>query len=134
MKEKKLDKDAIIASGQTEKDIQIDRQLAKNCHLLGLVTGIVGPLIFCLTKKDDADFLQHHEREALNFQLTMLFSIIMAVVFDFFVFNHMYFIPVVIITDITLSITAVIKAEDDVYYKYPISIPFLRAKKPNSDK
>lgn len=71
MKERKLDKEAVLASGQTEEDIKIDRQLAMSCHLLGLMTSFIGPLVFCLTKKEDAFFLQHHEKEAFNFQLTM---------------------------------------------------------------
>lgn len=129
MKEKKLDKETVLASGQTEKDIEIDRQLAMTCHILGLITGFIGPLVYCLTKREDAEFLQHHEKEAFNFQITIAIAMTVAVYLDFNVFESLYLIPVVVIIDLILSFTAVMKAKEDIYYKYPISIPFLRTKK-----
>ena len=34
------------------------------CHLLGLLTGFVGPLILWLVKKDESRFIDHHGKEA----------------------------------------------------------------------
>ena len=128
MKEKKLDIEAVLALGQTEEDIKIDRQLAMTCHMLGFITGVFGPLIFFFTKKEDAEFLRHHEREALNFQITMFLAAVIAIYLDIYVLNHMYFTPVIFITDSILSFTAVMKANADIYYNYPVAIPFFKRK------
>ena len=41
-------------------------------HLLAILSGFVGPLILWLIKKDQSRFLDHHGRESLNFQFTLL--------------------------------------------------------------
>jgi uncharacterized Tic20 family protein len=41
------------------------------CHLLGLFTCFVGPLVIWLLKKDEMPFVDHHGKEALNFQITL---------------------------------------------------------------
>lgn len=129
MNEEKIDEDIIVEPEMSEEDIRIDRQLAVMCHIMGLVTGIITPLIYCLTKKDDAVFLQHHEKEALNFQITLIIYLAIGIWLDFYVFEGLYIIPIVVISDLTLSITAAFKANEGIFYKYPLSIPFLKRKK-----
>lgn len=127
--EKKLDKEAVLSSDYTVDDIKIDRQLSITCHILGFITSILGPLVFVLTKGNDAEFLRHHEREAFNFQLTIIILFFIGLGLDMYVFEKIMTLPVIFICDAILSLTAVIKANDNVFYKYPISIPFLNPNK-----
>ena len=110
------------------KDLMIDRQLSVMCHIFGLLTNILTPLVFFITKKNDAAFLRHHETEALNFQITILLFMIIAIYLDFSVCKNIYFIPCVIIMNISLSILAALKAREDIFFKYPIIIPFFKNK------
>ena len=41
------------------------------CLLLGIFTGFLGPLILWLVKKDSSPFVDHHGKEAVNFQLSL---------------------------------------------------------------
>ncbi|WAC18252.1 DUF4870 domain-containing protein [Luteolibacter sp. SL250] len=51
-----------------------ERNMAMLCHLLSILTGFIGPLILWLVKKDESPFINHHGREALNFQITIFFA------------------------------------------------------------
>jgi len=126
MNAEKTNFENIADSEVSEAVTKDDRQLAMMCHVLGLVTGIITPLIFCLVKKGDSKFLLRHETEALNFQITILIGCGIAIYSDCVVTRSIFLIPVVIIIDVILCITAAIKANESIYYKYPISIPFIR--------
>ena len=47
------------------------RMWAMLCHLLGLFTCFIGPLIIWLIKKDEDPFIDDQGKEALNFQITV---------------------------------------------------------------
>ena len=49
------------------------------CHLAIVVFSIFGPLIVLLVKTD-SPFIQHHAKEALNFQLSVLIVSLVSVV------------------------------------------------------
>ncbi|QJE98570.1 DUF4870 domain-containing protein [Luteolibacter luteus] len=48
-----------------------ERTLGMLCHLLGIFTGFLGPLILWLVKKDSSPFVDHHGKEAVNFQISL---------------------------------------------------------------
>ena len=107
-----------------------DRQLAMMCHLLGLITSVLAPIVFVISKKGDSDFLTHHETQSLNFQITMILAMALAIWLDSHVFDHAYIIiPMVVISDIILCITAALRANESVLYVYPLAIPFLKTRK-----
>ncbi len=114
-------------------------------HLAGLgigvltsaIFGFVGPLVVLLARKDDS-YAEHHAKEALNFQLTVLFAIVVGLLLA---------VPVVIvgvltlgiglvvaavalaaaaITWIVLPIIGAVKASSGEGYRYPVTIRFVR--------
>jgi uncharacterized protein len=114
-------------------------------HLAGLGAGLataaifgwVGPLIVWLIKRDEHPFTDHHAKEALNFQLTVLVAIVASVLLA---------IPAVIVGVLTLGIgllligavvlaavvawfvfpiMAAIKASNGEGYRYPLTIRFV---------
>lgn len=112
--------------GSTEEE----RTLGMLCHLLSLLTGFLGPLILWLVKKDSSRFVDHHGREALNFQLTVLLVTVclgaLTFVLIFFVIG-IVFIPVmmvVAILAIVAEILAAVAAQRGEWHRYPCSIRF----------
>lgn len=105
-----------------------ERTLALFCHLLGIFTGFIGPLVLWLVKKDQSAFLDHHGREALNFQLTMLLVMLCLGSVTFvllFVFVGVLLIPVIILVQvlaIVAEILAAIAAQKGEWHRYPFCI------------
>jgi uncharacterized protein len=114
-------------------------------HLAGLGAGLataaifgwVGPLIVWLIKRDEHPFTDHHAKEALNFQLTVLVWLAAGALLT---------IPAVIVGVLTLGlgllligaivlaavvawfvfpIMAAIKASNGEGYRYPLTIRFV---------
>jgi len=121
------------------------RGWAIGAHLGGLIVGLstaavfgfVGPLLVWLFKRDEHPFTDHHTKEALNFQLTVLLVLVLSVVLA---------IPVVIFGVLTLGlglilvgalavvalvawivlpIIGAVKASNGEGYRYPLTIRFI---------
>jgi uncharacterized protein len=115
-------------------------------HLGGLVLGVMSaatlgflaPLLIWLLKRDEHPYLDHHAKEALNFQLTVLVAVVAGAILA---------IPAVIIGVLTLGIglillaglvlaasvlwvvlpiLAAVAASKGEGYRYPFSIRFVR--------
>jgi uncharacterized protein len=109
---------------------------------LGLLSaatiGFLAPLVVWLVKRDDHGFLDHHGKEALNFQLTVLAALLTSILLA---------IPVVILGVLTLGIGLVaaavvalaafvawvvfpimgaVAASRGEGYRYPLTIRFVR--------
>src|SRR5690625_432615 len=69
--------------------------------LISLVLGFVAPLVVWTTKRDDHPFIDHHAKESLNFQLTVLAAMVASVALA---------IPVVALGVITFGIAFAIAA------------------------
>jgi uncharacterized protein len=114
-------------------------------HLAGLGAGLataaifgwVGPLIVYLVKRDEHPFTDHHAKEALNFQLTVLIAILASAVLvvpaaiigvltlgiGLLVFGAIALAAVV--AWFVLPILAAIKASNGEGYRYPLTIRFI---------
>ena len=115
-------------------------------HLLGLggalatvvTLGFLGPLLVWALKREEHPFIDHHAKEALNFQLTTLVAVVAGVIAA---------IPVFLLGFLTLGVLwlvagAVVLAASVVWfvfpiigavrgsngegYRYPVSIRFVR--------
>jgi uncharacterized Tic20 family protein len=94
-------------------------------HLLSLVSGFLGPLVLWLVKRDQSAYLDHHGKESLNFQISLLvywFGSIIAM----FVLVGILFIPVLVILGLVMPIVAAVAANRGDYYRYPLTIRFIR--------
>lgn len=88
------------------------------------VAGMVLPIIMWATNKDQSDIVDQHSKNILDW---MISSIIYMVVSTFLVFL-LVGIPLLFIIGICTIIFAIIgglKANDGIFYKYPLSIKFL---------
>ena len=108
-----------------------DRTMAMLCHLLSIFTGFLGPLVLWLVKKDSSRFVDHHGKEALNFQLTfLLVSVCLggAAIVLMFVFIGILLIPVLMILGVLAliaEIMATLAASRGEWHRYPCTIRFV---------
>ncbi len=105
-----------------------DKTMAMLCHLLGIFTGFLGPLIVWLVKKDQSPYIDHHGRESLNFQLTILLVmlalgsvtfVLMLVLVGFLLVPVLAAIPIV---GLILEIIAALAAQRGEWHRYPFCI------------
>lgn len=100
------------------------------CHLLAIFTGFLGPLILWLVKKDESRYVDHHAREALNFQITffiVFMGMLIATFVLMFVMIGILLIPVIIVLSILVlvaEILAAVAAQNGTWHRYPCSIRF----------
>ena len=95
------------------------------CHLLGIFTSFVGPLIIWLTKKDQSKFVDQQGKEALNFQLTMLIGFIAGGITSCIGIGFII-LPAVQVVSLIFGILATVEANKGNPYRYPICIRFIK--------
>jgi uncharacterized protein len=105
-----------------------DRNMAMLCHLLGIFTGFLGPLVIWLVKKDHSAFVDHHGRESLNFQLTLLlimlglFGLTMVLMFVLIGFLLIPVLAIVPIIALVFEVLAAVAAQRGEWHRYPFNI------------
>ena len=96
-------------------------------HLLGALLGFIGPLIIWLVKKDDHPFIDDQGKEALNFQLTVLIWYVGATVITMVTCGFLFFVMFVpMLLQIIFGIIGTVQANNGLYYRYPMSIRFIK--------
>jgi len=118
-------------SGETEVVDKDARLWGMLCHLSALsmyftaVGGIVGPLAVWLIKRNESPFVDDQGKESLNFQISMLVYHLVAAIGFLCVIGIPAFICLTI-ANIVLVIMASIQANNGVYYRYPLTIRFIK--------
>ncbi len=108
-----------------------ERNWAMLCHLSAFAGyffpfgGIIGPLICWLSRKDESAWVNENGKASLNFQLSMLLYMVLAIPLCFIIIG----IPIEIflsILELICVVIASVKASKGELFKYPISIPFIQ--------
>lgn len=112
------------------KEVSKDaRMWAMLCHLLGLFTCFIGPLIIWLIKKEEDPFIDNQGKEALNFQITVAIAWFVGFLMTLTVIAACVGIPLLVavcIADLVFAIVASVKANGGQAYRYPVSIRFIK--------
>lgn len=118
-----------VAEEKPDKDA---RTWGMVCHLVALAGCIIppfgyilGPLVVWAIKKDDHPFINDQGKEAMNFQLTMTIAIVVCIPLMFLLIG----IPLMFIIgifDLVMIIIASVKANEGVYYRYPVAIRLIK--------
>jgi len=105
-----------------------ERMWGMLCHLSSLSGGvipfgnIVGPLIVWMIKKEEYAFVDDQGKESLNFQISiMIYTIVLALT--------IIGIPVAVaamIFGLVMTVIAAVKANGGEYYRYPLTIRFVK--------
>ena len=112
----------VSGGGAVSKDAKMWGML---CHLLGLFTSFVGPLIIWLLKKEEDPFIDDQGKEALNFQITVLIASIVSGVLAMFCIGVFLGMAVGVV-DLIFCIIATVKANSGEKYRYPVSIRIIK--------
>jgi len=122
----KAEQPADVQPEQKFEEVSSDsRMMGMLCHLLGLFTCFIGPLIIWLIKKDEDAFVDNQGKEALNFQITVGIAFIVSVLLAFVCVGVFLGIAVGI-ADLVFCIVAAAKANSGQAYRYPVSIRFIK--------
>ena len=114
------------APDQPQQEVSQDaKNMAMLCHLLGLLTNFIGPLVLWLVKKDDDPFIDRQGKEALNFQITVAIAGIVSGLLIAVCIGAIL-MPVVCVLDLVFSIIACVKSSKGEDYRYPVSIRFVK--------
>lgn len=102
-----------------------EKMWATLVHLGGIFFSFVPALIAYLVLRDRGPFVRAHTAQALNFQLTVLIAGIAGTILVFLIIGVFVLIAVGIL-DLVLSIIAAVKAGQGQWYRYPLTITFVR--------
>src|SRR5450432_1044826 len=89
------------------------------CHLLGIFTGFLGPLIILLLKKDNSPFVDDQGKEALNFQITTLVVCLICIPLNLLFCIGSILILIVQICRIVFGVMGTLQANKGIAYRYP---------------
>jgi hypothetical protein len=102
-----------------------DRNIAALTHAGGVLFGFIPALIVYLLKKDSGPaWLVQQSKEALNFQITVLITYVLASILSILLIGMLIF-PLIVIVNLTFCILAAIKASNGETYRYPLTLRLL---------
>ncbi len=102
-----------------------DQTMAMLCHLLGILTGFVGPLIIWLVKKEQSPFVDDQGKEALNFQITLLIGYIIGGATIIFCIGAII-APLVWLAGLIFGIMGAMAANKGEAYRYPFALRLIK--------
>ena len=86
---------------------------------------VLVPFLIWVFKKDESEYIEEQAKEALNFQITMSILMIGAAIAMIMLVGFII-LPILIVLDIALSITAAVKANRGEIYEYPINFRLIK--------
>lgn len=101
------------------------------CHLRALAGylfpfgNLMGPLAVWLAKKNDYPFVDDQGKESLNFQITITIAVVIAA-FSIFLLVGIILLPAVLLFDLVMMVVAAINASNGTWYRYPLTIRFVK--------
>lgn len=106
---------------------QDDRTIAMLTHLSGIIVNVIGPLVVWLIHKDKPEkgFIIDQSKEALNFQITVLFGYIIAAILAAILIGIALH-TLVWIACIIFCIIAGLAANKGERYRYPFAIRLVK--------
>ena len=116
---------------QVNQQQQDERMWAMFCHLsafAGFIIpfgSIIGPLVVWSVKKEQFPSIDEHGKEALNFQISIAIYMIISAILIVIVVGIFLLIALVVFR-LIMIIMASIKANNGEYFKYPLSIQFIK--------
>lgn len=97
------------------------------CHLSAFLgVGLILPLIVYLVTKDDhQSTIADHAREALNFHLSLFLYSLVSLALCLVLVGFLL-LPIIAIAGLVLAIVAAVKASNNEFYRYPLTIRLVR--------
>ncbi|MCR8660426.1 DUF4870 domain-containing protein [Paenibacillus endoradicis] len=93
--------------------------------IVPVVGSVLGPLVIWLIKRDQSYFVDRQGKEAVNFNISMAIYIIGSYILMLILIGYLTLIAAGI-TWIVCSIIAATKANNGEFYRYPLTIRFIK--------
>lgn len=104
-----------------------ERTWAVLAHVLPLVVSFVGPLVVWLVCRGRGPFVEHHAKESLNFQLTVLGATMVGIVLTVVSFGLLSPLPFgVLVVGVVLHVVGAVAAGRGEWFRYPVSVRLVR--------
>lgn len=96
-----------------------------------IALAFIGPLVMWLIRRDEHPFLDHHGKEALNFNLSMLLYGVVGIVVSIATLGLglVIVVPAAVVLFVTWVVTTIVgavKANAGEGYRYPLTIRFVK--------
>lgn len=89
------------------------------------VAGIAMPLVMWLTNKDQSKVIDQHGKEIINWMISSFIYLIISFILTCFLIGYVTLFGLFIIS-IIFPIIGAVRANEGRFYRYPLSIPFIR--------
>lgn len=99
-----------------------DTTMAMLCHLLGIFTWFIGPLIIWLIKKDEDAYVDAQGKEALNWQITVL---LLSIILGITVIGIILIFPLQLV-NLIFCIMGTVSTNKGDDFKYPFAIRLIK--------
>ncbi|WP_461100423.1 DUF4870 domain-containing protein [Spirosoma koreense] len=90
-----------------------------------IIGSVVAPLVIWQIQKDKSAFVDYHGKEAVNFQITMALAFAVCFLLVFILVGA-FLIGLVGVVWLVFTIIAAVKANNGEYYRYPLTIRFIK--------
>ncbi len=123
--------DEMDAWAQGETAVTAPDQEARNFSIFAHLGGFAGyfipfgnilaPLVIWVLKRDASPFVDHHGREALNFQISItIYAIVSGLLI--LVLVGILLLPLVLLFDVVMMIVGAVKASNGEHFRYPLTL------------
>ncbi len=102
-----------------------ERSLAILTHVLSIFFTFIPALVIYLLKRQESPYVAEHAKEALNFQISLIIYICISIPLCLLIIG-VFMLIAIGIGSLVLYIMAAVKAADNVLYRYPFSIRFIK--------
>ncbi len=82
---------------------------------------LIAPYVILLLRRDESDFVAHHARESLNFQITVTLALLASFVLTFIWIGYFLF-PLVLVYAAIMGLRAAPRASRGELYSYPYAL------------
>jgi uncharacterized protein len=109
-----------------------EKNWAVFCHLASLAVvivpffgNVIGPLIIWLIKKDEMPFVDHHGKEAVNFQISISIAAFISFLLIFVLVGFLLLLALAIYM-LVMVVMAAVAASRGEHYRYPHSLRLIK--------
>ncbi len=102
-----------------------ERSLAILTHVLSIFFTFIPALVIYLVKRQESPYVAEHAKEALNFQISLIIYFAISIPLCLIIIG-VFMLIALGIGSLVLYILAAVKAADNVLYRYPFSIRFIK--------
>ncbi|MCR6095829.1 DUF4870 domain-containing protein [Salipaludibacillus agaradhaerens] len=102
-----------------------DKTFAMLIYVLSFFSGLIGPLIIWLLKKNESEFIDAHGKAYFNFLISYAIYGIISFLLIFILIGFIL-IAIIGILTVVFTIIAAIKAYNGEHYDIPLTIKFLK--------